>query len=69
MSRWLAQPDSRANDRGRGGINELWRNDVAGLYGGTGTDGKPLKLIELSVTLAEDGPKTNMAAFVARGPR
>lgn len=56
-----AQYDFRANDRDGNGVNDFWTGDVAGLYTMTsavtrGNKDGPIKLIELSVALADAKP-------------
>lgn len=50
-----AQADFRANDRDGNGLNDFWRGDIAGLYT-LKKGGQEIRLIELSVALADDRP-------------
>ena len=63
-----AQADFRANDRDANGKHEFRRGDVAGLYALSGMDGQPIKLIELSVALADAAPLTPMSGFGTTRP-
>jgi hypothetical protein len=52
-----AEADFRANDRDGNHVNDFWTRDVQGLYGIIPADGKePIKLIEMSVALADSDP-------------
>jgi hypothetical protein len=52
-----AEADFRANDRDGNHINDYWTADVQGLWGVVPSDGNaPIKLIELSVALADADP-------------
>ncbi len=65
-----AQADFRSNDRDGNGVADFWRKDVAGLYvlrhEGTG---ERLKLIELSVALADDRIPDEALALGPRTPK
>lgn len=63
-----AQCDFRANDRDGNGIQDFWRDDIAGLYAVTGTDGKPIKLIPLSGALADDRPNADLSSLGTKAP-
>ncbi len=63
-----AQSDFRANDRDDNRTNDFWRADIAGLYT-TEVEGHAIRLIELSVALADDRPKGNVEKYGARGPK
>jgi hypothetical protein len=58
-----AQADFRANDRDGDGKATFWRADVAGLYALAPGGGPAIKLIELSVALADDCPKTDLKTY------
>jgi hypothetical protein len=64
-----AEADFRANDRDGNGVKDFWRKDVAGFYAAPGADGRPMKLIELSVACADDRPVTDLSAFGIRSPK
>ena len=51
-----AEADFRANDRDWNHVNDFWTADVAGLYTVKDQDGNSVKLIELSVALADGAP-------------
>ena len=53
-----AQADFRSNDRDENQINDFWVRDVAGLYGIVGGDGRPIRLVEISMARA-DGTAAN----------
>jgi type II secretory pathway pseudopilin PulG len=66
----VAQADFRANDRDGNSKQDYWRGDVAGLYAikaKGSTDA--IKLIEISVALADDRPVSDMSAYGQRGPK
>ena len=65
-----AQADFRANDRDGNREHDFWRGDIAGLYalrpeGGT----EPIKLIDLSVALADDRPITEIEKLGTRASK
>jgi hypothetical protein len=67
-----AESDFRANDRAKTGREEFWRKDVAGLWGlipKGGTDQDRIRLIEVSVALADDRPLTDLESVGTRGPK
>jgi hypothetical protein len=64
-----AQADFRANDRDDNKLNDFWRAHIAGLYTLKGSDGLPVKLIELSVAAADDRAVSDMTAYAAKGPK
>ena len=64
-----AQADFRANDRDGNQVADFWRGDITGLYTVKGTDGQPIKLIELSVTAADDRPVTDLSRYALQSPR
>lgn len=51
-----AEADFRANDRDWNRVNDFWTADVAGLYTCKDQNGQSIKLIELSVALADGAP-------------
>src|SRR5262249_53857667 len=51
-----AEADFRANDRDWNHVNDFWTADVAGLYTCKDSAGQSIKLIELSVALADAAP-------------
>jgi hypothetical protein len=57
-----AEADFRANDRDWNQVNDFWSGDVAGLYGIVPARGEatPIKLIDLSVALADGHPIRNL---------
>jgi hypothetical protein len=57
-----AEADFRANDRDWNHVNDFWTADVAGLYTVKDADGQSVKLIELSVALADGAPLEGGAA-------
>jgi hypothetical protein len=63
-----AQADFRANDRDGNGIPDFWRGDIAGLYA-IKNKGEELRLIELSVALADDRPLRDLRAFGTPAPK
>ena len=56
-----AQADHHANDRDRNGKADYWRIDVAGLYTFEGSPGKPNKLIDISVAVADANPSSDIS--------
>jgi hypothetical protein len=58
-----AQADFRANDRDGDRVNQFWRADVAGLYALAPGGGPAIKLIELSLALADDRPKADLMPY------
>jgi len=59
----------RSNDADGNGKNDYWRADIAGLYALKGRDGKPLKLIELSIAAADDRPKVDLRPYADFRPK
>ncbi len=64
-----AQADFRANDRDGNGKPEFWRADIAGLYAGKDKEGRPVKLIDLSVAAADDRAVVDMAPHAPLAPK
>jgi hypothetical protein len=65
-----AQADFRGNDRDGNGKQDYWRGDIAGLYAILPAgSAEPIKLIELSVALADGHPVTAIEKFGTRGPK
>jgi hypothetical protein len=63
-----AQADFRGNDRDGNGIQDFWRGDVSGLYGGLSVGStEMIKLIEVSVAGADAAP-TGALELGAAGP-
>ncbi|MBI3857453.1 MAG: hypothetical protein HY293_17340 [Planctomycetes bacterium] len=63
-----AQADFRANDRDGNGRTDYWRGDVAGLYT-LKNQGQEIKLIELSVAMADDRPVGDLGPYGTPVPR
>jgi hypothetical protein len=63
-----AQADFRVNDRDGNGRNDFWRGDIAGLYT-VKTNGQEIRLIELSVALADDRPLVDLRLWGTPGPK
>ncbi|HEV3029945.1 MAG TPA: hypothetical protein VG457_20365, partial [Planctomycetota bacterium] len=63
-----AQADFRAGDRDHNGVEDFWVRDVAGLFTTLGVDGKPLRLIEQRLALADDRPASDLSALGTRAP-
>jgi general secretion pathway protein G len=57
-----AEADFRANDRDWNHVNDFWTADVAGLYSCKDSNGQSIKLIEVSVALADAAPLEKGAA-------
>lgn len=67
-----AEADFRANDRDGNGRNDYWRSDVAGLFTlipKGGTDRDAIRLIEVSITAADDRPSAMSRSTSAEAPR
>lgn len=64
-----AQADFRANDRDLDGRHAFWRGDVAGLYAIRGEGKEMIKLIEVSVALADDRPIVDVSPLGPRRPK
>jgi hypothetical protein len=69
-----AEADFRANDRDGNHVNDFWTGDVAGLYtvvpeGAKDVAENSIKLIELSVALADGAPLNDGAALEKLGER
>jgi hypothetical protein len=69
-----AQADFRANDRDGDGVQQFWRGDIAGLNAlvpqrGDPSSRVPIRLIELSVALADDRPIVSLSAYGSGSPK
>ncbi|MBI3857055.1 MAG: hypothetical protein HY293_15320 [Planctomycetes bacterium] len=65
----VAEADFRSNDRDLNQKSDFWVGDVAGLYGLAGEGGGPMRLIELSVALADRAPVVDLSKFAPMVPR
>lgn len=64
-----AQLTFKHRDLNGDGMEQFWRADLAGLYGLKGKDGKLLRLISLSLALADDRPTTDLSKHGKKAPR
>ena len=60
-----AQNDFRAHDRDVNHKRDYWRQDIAGLYA-LKTEETPIKLIELSLALADADAKTDLSEYMKK---
>ena len=64
-----AEAEFRANDRDGNGILDFWTGDVSGLYAIKGVDGRPIKLIEISVAGADAHSVTDIHLLTKTEPK
>jgi hypothetical protein len=64
-----AQMDFAFQDSDGNKVRDYWRTDIAGLYGLKGENGGPIDLIEPSIAIADEAPKTNIDGLGAPGAK
>ena len=65
----LTEAQVRFRSEERGGVPQFWRKDVAGLWGFSGRDGKPIKCVSMSIAGANDRPVVDLSQHVTRAPK
>jgi len=63
-----AQKQFHDEDRDGNGKSDYWREDIMGLYFAKGADGRPLKMIELAIALADGNSMQSTIEFGEPAP-